>query len=404
MKVSKLYIVATLMLSTAVQAQISKEQEQFNQAVNYVNCKYVEYSLQKKCNCETQPEFDLIIKCVTNENVTLELAKEIDSLKSKYDSQTFDATRAIRFLTDSIFNDSKAYPKLYAFAKKRKDNDDFKELKDSIIDTLKKIFAVSNPVGDSSTTSDTAQRLNGDKGKDTIPSSSDGSEGKEIFSFRNFFLPIIISVIFSVILALLMVNLFFVRKNQLNKDDDSGQRSDEDKIQKKLGNLESAIRDWQNSRDDFSRRIGSLENDIKFLKTTIQNKSAPFEYNAPGNEAPVNPLDRQPEAKAEVFYLSTPNADGSFNVSSASPDYKEGASIYRFTKTNDNKATFTIDEREASIRLALQYLESNIERVCEAFNAYNPKARSIYTKTPGKAELIGDKWKVTAKAEITYES
>src|SRR5690606_11239158 len=100
---------------------------------------------------------------------------------------------------------------------------------------------------------------------------------------------------------------------------------------------------------------------------------------------------------------STPNANGSFNESSATATYKEGASIYKFTKESFNKATFRLDDREASVRLAVQYPDKNIDPVCDALNAYNAKATRIVTREPGTVELLGDKWVLKQKAKISYE-
>jgi hypothetical protein len=106
--------------------------------------------------------------------------------------------------------------------------------------------------------------------------------------------------------------------------------------------------------------------------------------------------------RREVFYLSTPNEDGSFNEKSAYTSYREGASIYKFTKTSSREAVFEIDESEMSANLALQYPDKNIDPVCEAQNAFDPKASRIVTVQGGKAELEGDRWKVKKKAVIKY--
>jgi hypothetical protein len=107
--------------------------------------------------------------------------------------------------------------------------------------------------------------------------------------------------------------------------------------------------------------------------------------------------------KSEIFFLSSPNADGSFDESSASSTYKEGATIYRFTKTGNNKANFQIDDKEASVKLALQYRDRRIDPVCETTNAFN-QAKNISTVQQGEAELQSGKWVVSKKAKIKYEN
>ena len=86
-----------------------------------------------------------------------------------------------------------------------------------------------------------------------------------------------------------------------------------------------------------------------------------------------------------------------------SPTYKEGASIYRFTKVGNNRAKFKIDEREASVKLALTYPDKSIDPVCDAVNAFNPKTKQITTVEDGEAELLNNKWKISIKAKISYE-
>jgi hypothetical protein len=119
----------------------------------------------------------------------------------------------------------------------------------------------------------------------------------------------------------------------------------------------------------------------------------------------LNQLDVQSqEEKGKSVYLSIPNFDGSFNDSSASTNYKDGASIYRFTKISNNTASFRIENKEASVQLALQFPDKSIYPVCNAENAFNPNAKSITTITPGIARLEGGKWIIERKAEIRYEA
>lgn len=121
--------------------------------------------------------------------------------------------------------------------------------------------------------------------------------------------------------------------------------------------------------------------------------------------APAVVATLAPEKQVHTFYLSTPNSDGSFNDSSANPTYKEGASIYKFQNFKDSQAKFKIDENDASVKLALAYPDKNIDPVCDAQNAFDPRARRIYTVENGIAELSSDnKWKVITKAKIRYES
>jgi hypothetical protein len=154
--------------------------------------------------------------------------------------------------------------------------------------------------------------------------------------------------------------------------------------------------------------INKLRSEIEKLKNSNSSKNIPLEIEKPKENYQTISDEQQfiGRSPIETFFLSTPNADGSFNESSASQFFRDGASIYKFTKISNNRATFKLDEREASVKLALQYPDKNIDPVCDAVNAFNSKANRIVTIESGTAELLNDKWIVsrTQKAKIKYES
>jgi hypothetical protein len=153
---------------------------------------------------------------------------------------------------------------------------------------------------------------------------------------------------------------------------------------------------------DANGRIRDLEGHIKKLYDKVDelssSKSIVREEKQDFQEV------KQPSQKNDAFFLSTPNKEGSFNDSSAKASYTEGATIYKFTRKGNNKATFEIDGRDASVQLALQYPDKSIDPVCEAINAFNPKATRIITVTAGEALLQGTKWTINTKAKIRYEN
>ncbi len=156
---------------------------------------------------------------------------------------------------------------------------------------------------------------------------------------------------------------------------------------------------------DAYNRIRDLETQVEKIKSQLSNSNTVSNYTAQTTQ-PINQEAKQPEIITQTFFLSTPNSDGSFNESSSSSTYKDGATIYRFTKIGNNRAKFQIDEKEASARLALQYPDKNIDPVCYAVNAFNPKATRITTVEQGEAELQNGKWVVdrNKKAKIKYEN
>jgi hypothetical protein len=145
---------------------------------------------------------------------------------------------------------------------------------------------------------------------------------------------------------------------------------------------------------DLAERIALLEKEIYLLKNDQSKLEKPIS---------TDPETKPNVEKLEVIYLSTPNLDGSFNLSSSSPNYRDGATIYKFTKTSFNKARFEIDSKTDSMKLAISYPDKNIDPVCDAENAFNSNATRIITVQPGEVELQGDKWIKITKAKIRYE-
>lgn len=176
---------------------------------------------------------------------------------------------------------------------------------------------------------------------------------------------------------------------------------------RKLEGLEKKIRDLE---DDLKK----IREEVKALTTKVRTAEIPMEIFVGGNattltpqvppQIPVAPSQPEIPKTPPIFFLSTPNSDGSFNNSSANFSFREGASIYKFQNTKDNRAQFKVDERDASVKLALSYPDKNIDPVCDALNAFDPRARKIFTVEPGLAELVGDRWRVITKARIRYES
>lgn len=147
--------------------------------------------------------------------------------------------------------------------------------------------------------------------------------------------------------------------------------------------------------------VGQLRTEINGIK----GRSVPLEITNESMLAPVSPAE--PVLPAEqVFYLPTPNPDGSFPASTLSGSYREGASIYQMTLPGGDggHAVFQLCRDETAIRLALQYVELRIDPCCRALNACTGATRNIIPDAPGRLELRGDRWVVTDKANIHYEN
>ena len=213
---------------------------------------------------------------------------------------------------------------------------------------------------------------------------------------------ILISLVFSIILIIIAFKLYlsdnfvhdsvknYIKHRIAESKKDTGSvsisnKSDHTNLQNELEKLKIEV-------IEIHKSLTSQRNVVEWV-IPHEDKLAPEIVIAEQKIVPV------------ILYLSTPNADGSFNESSAQNSYREGASIYKFTLLSIDRANFEIDVRESSIRLALQYPDKNIDPVCNALNSFTVNTKSIRTDKPGTAVKDGDKWIVTnaSKAIIKYE-
>lgn len=204
-----------------------------------------------------------------------------------------------------------------------------------------------------------------------------------------FTLPVIfLSVIVGVIIITLIFVIRMINSNRVLETEPNNQASES----------------WESNSNgqyikDIVQRLSLLEEQVSKMQVVLETKD---DLLIPKPNPGPNHDKSDPE---EVFYLSTPNIDGSFDNNDASPTYRDGASIYRFIKVSLIRAKFYIENKDDSIQRALQYPDKRIDPVCEAENAFNPRSKSIMTVTPGEVELIGDKWVISynRKAKIRYE-
>ena len=378
-----------------VGAQVT--QPSYNWAVDYLNCKAIGLSLKgntneqafkSKCSCEA-PNYDCIkssLQGKTDLVKTNNLANEIDGLKNKYHN-TWSTDSILSFLSKEIFADSINYPSLFAFAKKRS-NESFEVFKNDLKKDLTGKLVPATTAANIQQPDDNNEEFSQKTDEQGISAAP-----LPIETWQVIFVSVVISLIIS------GIGLYMTLKKSLSRAKELDARIN--RYQRRIEDLENRHPgDNKNQYGDIMKRINDLEALTKRLKEDqVQTIAAPILPEAViSKEVP-----QEVEVKKEHFYLSTPNANGSFNDSSTSAIYKEGASIYKFTKESFNRATFCIDEREASVKLALQYPDKNIAPACEALNAYNAKATRIKTREAGVAELKGDKWVVNTKAKISYE-
>ena len=429
MKIRTILIAAMLAVSGLTQAQISEDS--FKKAVDYVNCKTVEFSLKNKadilkqyhilkqyqqsCSCKdgaANTEIGNFLARVGGYDATIALANEIESLKTSYSKGRKTNEDAILFLTETAFKDKTKYQKLFKFADKRNSDATFatfkSDLKKELLPILSTIVESSNTNGQSpaSEAKETKQTL--DERVNVLEQRHEPKiEDKGWFDGFTFQIDVF-SIILSILLMFLILKIVYGGSDggsDVSENIKSYVRSKINDAQfKSSGHSGSGASSFEINK--LKDEIEKLRGEVRQLSSKIESSKIPLEIVQPKYEQQSWQDTKQPEVKSETFFLSTPNSDGSFNDSSVSPAYKEGASIYKFTKVGNNRAKFQIDEREASVKLALTYPDKSIDPVCDAVNAFNPKAKRITTVDVGEAELLNDKWIVnkSQKAKIRYES
>lgn len=403
-----------LLLFGFAQAQVSKES--YEKAVDLLNCKTVELTLpkeniqqyQQQCNCNAT-DFAQINKFLTSVgklDATIALSNEVESLKKSF-KENWKKEDVVTFLSENIFTDKK-FQKIAAFADKRKGKLEFDSyklnLKTDVANTL--VESVTQETVTSTNTS--VQQPNVE---DRISKLEENQNTKKddngILGGLADYL-----ILFSILLGVIAL-LLALRKPSSETDYDSliDKLIRSQRMNSHFQSQQSVFRSTSNNNSssaelrDANNRIRDLETQIEKIKSQLGNTN-PVSSSTAQTTQPTYQEVKQPEVITQTFFLSTPNSDGSFNESSASSTFKDGASIYRFIKVGNNKAKFQIEEKDASARLALQYPDKNIDPVCDAVNAFNPKATRITTVEQGEAELQNGKWVVdrNKKAKIKYEN
>jgi hypothetical protein len=419
MKIRIILIAAMLAVTGLTQAQVSEDA--FKKAVDFINCKTVELSIKNDSNVYKQ----YIINCpcgdgTTNTKVreflissgtydkTIALMSEIESLKSAF-KKDMEYNYAFEFLSNNIFYDDIKYKKIFSFAEKRKNEKDFTEYKNDLEKALSIMLKKQKNTYDTEPIPDSSLNNVSSNIENTISSLEEKSkfEDKGWFT-KHLTIFVIITLITTSILLFFKILSIFENDSSYPKDIP---REIKNYIAREIstaGLNKSNLNQGESNLAivNLEDKIKKLDSELKHLKSKVEIFKTPFEVVESRNDKQIWKEPKQQEVKLEIFFLSTPNSDGSFNDSSVSPTYKEGASIYRFTKIENNRAKFQIDEREASVKLALTYPDKSIDPVCDAVNAFNPKAKRITTVEAGEAELLNDKWIInkTQKAKISYES
>ena len=392
-----------LFLFGFAKAQVSKDS--YEKVVDFLNCKTVELSLkedknlsdfQKKCPCG-QSSFTQINQFLNSVKLdaTIALSNEVEGLKNSF-KENWKKEDVVSFLSESIFNDKTKFQKIFAFAEKRQGKPEFVTYKANLSSELPNMLIENiSQISTSGQESSIEDRLA------ELEKQSQGKEGKGWLSGITSQI-----IVVSFLISLLFLLLSFFLFSRLFKNNDTEISTDiKNYIKRKIDdvsfNRNISNNNFNNSElKDMHNRIRDLELQIKNLSDKLQPSNL---GSIPTPQTTYQEV-KQPEVRTETFFLSTPNADGSFNESSALSVPNDAATIYKFLKIGNSRAKFLINEKDTSVKLALQYPDKSIDPVCDAINAFNPKSTKITTVEQGEAELQGNKWIVNKKAKIRYEN
>ncbi|MBX3105812.1 MAG: hypothetical protein KF877_04225 [Bacteroidetes bacterium] len=403
-----------LLLCGFAQAQVSKEA--YDKAVDLLNCKTIELSLQgnenlqkfkQKCPCGevNNTQINQFLTSVGKLDATIALSNEVESLKKSF-KEYWKKDEVVTFLSEGIFADKSKYQKIFAFAEIRKGKPEFDTYKTGLKTDLSAKLEDNAPQQnvEPSTTSVQQSTLE-EKVAELEKNQNNQKDDKGLLGGLADYL-IIISILLGIVAMILSL------RKQISYEEIMPEILKSERLRQLIQDQSGFGRATPSNQSNNSAELRDANNRIRDLESQIEKIKAQLNTSNPGSSytaqttQPTYQETKQPEVKTETFFLSTPNSDGSFNESSASSSYKDGATIYRFTKIGSHRAKFQIDEKDASAKLALQYPDKNIDPVCDAVNAFNPKATRITTVEQGEAELQNGKWIVdrNKKAKIKYEN
>lgn len=172
-----------------------------------------------------------------------------------------------------------------------------------------------------------------------------------------------------------------------------------------IENISKRIEKLEKDNYQINNEIKNIREDIIRQNNIIEILKSPINHDIKKSQ-PTPSTPRRPEIvepELNIIYFASPNLNGEFLIRTGTNEVRQGASIYKFFVNSDGRtAKFEFFNQPTTFKAALDDPD-RVKPVCEPKNAYSSNAREIITVKQGTARKEGDKWKVTAKAEIRYE-
>lgn len=396
--VGRYVLVAMVVMPCGIALAQSDNEELFSRAVDRLNCEAVAWSMEslstsrfkENCPCEDGPDFQKVKDCIGEADAakTMELAEDIERIKKDFKGE-WTKGEAVRFLTYTVFNDSAKHRPLFAFIS-RKDQEDKPRLEQARFTTI--TGTVAAMLDDWAIASPPVQNGQADKPTGS-PVKSDGP------GLLAFFLVWLASLLTSVVIIFLVLRrrgTYRSGREVPSEVKNYVKRKIDDSLQRLSPPPPAQPRRLSNtSNDQLAVQVKALGQEVEMLKQKIE---ALLSNTPPGPPTPPPPPPTRP---MNELFLPAPDENGVFGEASAA--YNERKHVYRLTERGDDTASFVIHHHQQAIGIALARHDVYIRPVCDASNAYDPKARGIITETPGEAIWEEGKWKMRSKAKIRYE-
>lgn len=212
-------------------------------------------------------------------------------------------------------------------------------------------------------------------------------------------LPIIVGIIFTILLNLKRLSKielfkFFKGKSKKNQDMKVVQKSDKEIIEDLTLTNDDLLRDCTL----LEEKLRQKDETITLLADKITELEKKIEKSNFSNTVEPKSIVTE-QTSFHKFYLSTPNADGSFR-DNRSNTMNPSSHVYQFELIDSGRARFSLIEHSAVISEAIAYPESYLKPVCDYDGGFNPNAKNIKMVNKGYALLKGDKWELDKKALI----
>lgn len=173
-----------------------------------------------------------------------------------------------------------------------------------------------------------------------------------------------------------------------------------------LQRMESTIASLQSEVGAAQQELASALDHVRKLTEELQelrSKAIAFErhHESIGTEYA---REMHPRTSTITLYLTSPEADGTFDDQLRSSHYVAGESMYVLTldPARQSSASFALIMHRDALDLALRRRERFVEPYCETVNAYRSSVVGVETIEPGTVELSGGSWRVVKKATIKY--